>query len=117
MRALSDVETLPNGEEVFTNTTETRLTGLSIHALVLSSLLLLPLLANIPMCVISGIFLFLGRKCMKGNLFLDRIMEIISEKSLLCNTSAFNQLPRKTVLKYLGIQGAALGVIWTLKQR
>lgn len=41
---------------------ETRLTGFCVHALVLGSLALLPQLAKIPMAVVSGIFLYLGRK-------------------------------------------------------
>jgi hypothetical protein len=39
---------------------------------------LLPLLAHIPVPVISGIFLYLGRKMMLGNLFLDRIGQVSS---------------------------------------
>lgn len=41
---------------------ETRATGFCVHALVLGSLALLPHLAKIPMAVVSGIFLYLGRK-------------------------------------------------------
>lgn len=41
---------------------ETRATGFCVHALVLASLALLPQLAKIPMAVVSGIFLYLGRK-------------------------------------------------------
>ncbi|CAM9912680.1 unnamed protein product, partial [Ectocarpus sp. 6 AP-2014] len=41
---------------------ETRLTGFCVHALVLGSLALLPQLGKIPMAVVSGIFLYLGRK-------------------------------------------------------
>lgn len=45
---------------------ETRLTGFCVHALVLGSLALLPQLAKIPMAVVSGIFLYLGRKVCRG---------------------------------------------------
>lgn len=41
---------------------ETRTTGFCVHALVLGSLALLPQLGKIPMAVVSGIFLYLGRK-------------------------------------------------------
>ena len=41
---------------------ETRATGFCVHALVLGSLALLPQLGKIPMAVVSGIFLYLGRK-------------------------------------------------------
>ncbi|CAN0476201.1 unnamed protein product, partial [Scytosiphon promiscuus] len=45
---------------------ETRLTGFCVHVLVLGSLALLPQLAKIPMAVVSGIFLYLGRKVRVG---------------------------------------------------
>lgn len=41
---------------------ETRLSGLVLHSMILSSVLLLPFLKFIPMPVIYGIFLYLGRK-------------------------------------------------------
>ena len=41
---------------------ETRLSGLVLHSMILSSVLLLPFLQYIPMPVIYGIFLYLGRK-------------------------------------------------------
>jgi HCO3- transporter family len=65
-------------QETIDNITETRLTGFVIHGAILGSLLLLPLLAHIPVPVISGIFLYLGRKMMLGNLFLDRIGQVSS---------------------------------------
>lgn len=48
--------------EIIESMHETRLTGFCVHALVLGSLALLPQLAKIPMAVVSGIFLYLGRK-------------------------------------------------------
>ncbi|CAM9579922.1 unnamed protein product, partial [Discosporangium mesarthrocarpum] len=53
---------MPVNTEEIDSVYETRVTGLSIHALVLASLGLLPLLRGIPMAVVSGIFLYLGRK-------------------------------------------------------
>ena len=102
--------------EEFADVIETRLTGFVIHAAILFSLFLLPFLGNIPIPVISGIFLYLGKKMMKGNLFLERLGNIIIEKRLLPKTNIFNQLPTPTVLKYLCVQFLMLALIWVMKQ-
>ena len=102
--------------EEFADVIETRLTGFVIHAAILFSLFLLPFLGNIPIPVISGIFLYLGKKMMKGNLFLERLGNIIIEKRLLPKSNIFNQLPTPTVLKYLCVQFLMLALIWVMKQ-
>jgi hypothetical protein len=107
---------MPSGAETIDNITETRLTGFVIHGAILGSLLLLPLLGHIPVPVISGIFLYLGRKMMTGNLFLDRVGQAIVEERQLPMTNAYRLLPRLTVFKYLIIQTMMVSAIWFLKQ-
>jgi len=108
VRSVADYETISdpvNGvREEVRDVMETRLTGLAIHGMVLSSVLLLPYLGKIPIPVISGIFLYLGRKVMKGNTFLSRIKGSFSDKSLLPEASPFKILGRGPVIKYTGIQ-------------
>ena len=104
------------GNEVFSDVIETRLTGFVIHASILFSLLLLPFLGNIPIPVISGIFLYLGKKMMKGNLFLERLGCTIIEKKLLPKNNIFNLLPTITVMKYLIVKSCMLALIWFMKQ-
>jgi len=117
VRAMSDTTaSTSGGSETFSNMIETRVTGFVIHAAILSSLLLLPALSNIPIPVISGIFLYLGRKLMKGNLLFDRMGQMFIERDLLPANNVYRKLPRFTVAKYVGIQGAMLGIIWYLKQ-
>ena len=116
VRALGETDTMPSGAETIDNITETRVTGFVIHGAILSSLLLLPLLAHIPVPVISGIFLYLGRKMMTGNLFLDRVGQAIVEERQLPMTNAYRLLPRLTVFKYLFIQILMVSAIWFLKQ-
>ncbi len=94
---------------------ETRLTGLGIHALVLSSIGLLPLLRRIPIPVISGIFLYLGRTVMTGNTFLQRIKGAFFDKSMLPEESPFKRLGRTTVNKFTSLQLACLSILWALK--
>ncbi|CAM9850277.1 unnamed protein product, partial [Choristocarpus tenellus] len=84
---------------------ETRVTGLGIHTLVLASLGLLPLLRGIPMPVVSGIFLYLGRKVMNGNGFLCRISELGTDRSLLKeDNSSIKRVGISASLRYTAVQ-------------
>jgi hypothetical protein len=105
----------PDEQQRTTNVMETRLTGLGIHAMVLCSIGLLPLLRRIPTPVISGIFLYLGRTVMTGNTFLQRIKGAFFDKSMLAADSPFKILGRATVNKYTSIQMGCLAVLWCLK--
>ena len=108
----------PPNEQVAINVTETRLSGLLTHCGILCSVLLLPWLGKIPMPVISGIFLFLGRKIMMGNILFDRIGYLFCQKDKLPPKESilFSSLKTKTVAKYVFIQSLVLGLIWYLKQ-
>jgi hypothetical protein len=94
---------------------ETRLSGLILHSMILSSVLLLPFLQYIPMPVIYGIFLYLGRKVMTGNEFLKRIIMVMYDVEKLPSSSAVAILGRRKVLKFVGIQAGCLSTLWILK--
>lgn len=94
---------------------ETRLTGLGIHALVLSSIALLPYLRLIPTPVISGIFLYLGRKVMSGNTFLRRVKGMLADKTMMPADSPYRLLGRGKVNLFTTTQLACLAILWTLK--
>jgi hypothetical protein len=98
-----------------TGVMETRATGLGIHALVLSSVALLPYLRRIPIPVISGIFLYLGRTVMRGNTFLQRIKGLLWDRSMLPEDSVFRLLGRRRVNQFTALQVLCLGILWTLK--
>lgn len=86
---------------------ETRLSGLVLHSMILSSLALLPVLKRIPMPVISGVFLYLGRKVMSGNSFLQRLKVILQDSASLPASSPVKILGRRPVAIYTGIQVSA----------
>eukprot|EP00611_Tribonema_gayanum_P032595 TRINITY_DN982_c0_g1_i2.p1 TRINITY_DN982_c0_g1~~TRINITY_DN982_c0_g1_i2.p1 ORF type:complete len:635 (-),score=144.52 TRINITY_DN982_c0_g1_i2:176-2080(-) len=119
VRAMSTAEIIdsPDGskEEVIKDVVETRVTGFSIHALILASVGMLPVLKRIPMPVVSGIFLYLGRKVMSGNEFLLRIKELCADQSLLKPNSSVKKVGYKTALGYTSVQLGMLGLLWTLK--
>ena len=119
VRAMADIEYIERGqlgkEEVIKQVAETRLTGFTIHALILGSLGLLSTLRCIPMPVVAGIFLYLGRKVMSGNEFLGRIKLLVSDKKQLPEDSVVNRLGAKTVARYVSVQVSMLALLWTLK--
>lgn len=66
--------------------------------------------------VISGIFLFLGQKLTGGNLYLERMGQVLDEKRLLPSTSAFRQVGAGAMARFLALQSSLLALIWALKQ-
>ena len=59
------------------------MTGFGVHAAILASALMLPLLKSVPVAVVSGVFLYLGKKVMSGNQFLKRCKTVFLEAGLL----------------------------------
>jgi hypothetical protein len=116
VKALTDSEYNPETEEIeIVDVTETRLTGFVVHALLASSLLLLPVIRLIPIPVVSGVFLFLGRKLMSGNSFLQRIRDTFVEKERLLEDNPIRMLGRKRTAVFTGIQILCLMGLWTFK--
>jgi len=95
---------------------ETRTTGFIIHALIAGTILLLPKLRYVPIPVVSGVFLFLGRKLMSGNTFLQRIPDAFAEQKRLPPEHPINTLGRKRMNLFTSIQVACLALLWTFKQ-
>mmetsp|Transcript_28185 Transcript_28185/g.53330 ORF Transcript_28185/g.53330 Transcript_28185/m.53330 type:complete len:373 (+) Transcript_28185:1299-2417(+) len=96
--------------------TETRVTGFTIHALLASTILLLPLIKKIPIPVVSGVFLFLGRKLMTGNKFFKRITDAFAEAKRLPDDNPIHLLGRKKMNVYTGVQVLCLIGLFGFKQ-
>ena len=117
VRALTETKFNPETEEIeIVDVTETRLTGFVIHALIACSLLLLPVIQKVPIPVVSGVFLFLGRKLMSGNSFLQRIRDVFVEKDRLPADHPMTLLGRKRMGVFTIIQVLCLAGLWTFKQ-
>lgn len=99
-----------------TEVTETRFTGFVIHAMLASTILLLPLIKKIPIPVVSGVFLFLGRKLMTGNTFFKRVTDSIAERSRLPDKHPIFLLGRKKMNAYTGVQVLCLLGLFGFKQ-
>jgi hypothetical protein len=104
------------GELEIDKVVETRTTGFIIHAMLAATIRLLPLLRYLPIPVVSGVFLFLGRKLMTGNTFLRRILDSISEKSRLGPEHPIHILGRKKMNMFTALQACCLAGLWQFKQ-
>jgi len=117
VRAMTEKKFNEETEEVeIVDVTETRLTGFVIHALIASTLGLLPLLRFVPIPVVSGVFLFLGRKLMTGNSFFNRIKDSVAEKARLPEDHPIHVVGRKKMNIFTVIQIACLIGLWSFKQ-
>ena len=104
------------GEPEVVSVTETRLTGFVVHTLIAGSVFLLPLLQFVPIPVVSGVFLFLGRKLMSGNSFLQRIRDMFVEKSRLPEEHPIRYIGRRKTNLFTITQIACLMGLWAFKQ-
>lgn len=117
IKALTETQfNTTSGEVEIVEVTETRVTGFTIHAMITSTLLLLPMLKYVPIPVVSGVFLFLGRKLMSGNSFFQRIRDSLAEKSRLADDHPIYVLGRKRMNWFTVLQIACLVGLWTFKQ-
>lgn len=114
VRALAEMETR-NGKESIVSVQENRLTAFVVHAGILSSLFLLPVVKRIPMAVISGLFLFLGANMSRGIEFLGRIRYLFMDPSLYPKDSPMKQTPVRYVHGFTLLQVACLTMLWGLK--
>lgn len=117
VRSLGQVQVSDEtGQEQITDVLENRVSGFVTHALIALSIFAVPLLSQIPVPVITGLFLFLGRKLMKSNLLFERLEGVVQQKNLLPRSNIYRRLEFSTIGKYLSIQSLMLGLIWVLKR-
>ena len=105
-----------SGDMVIDKVCETRSTGFAIHAMLGATIYLLPLLTYLPIPVVSGVFLYLGRKLMTGNEFLKRIVDSCAETGRLPQEHPIHILGRKKMNAFTIIQMFSLAGLWAFKQ-
>ena len=94
---------------------ENRVSGLAIHALIASSILLLPLIKAIPMEVLFGLFLFMGFSTLNGTDLFNRVRLWITDSKLYPQSHYVNKVPLRVIHLFTFIQVASLGLLWVLK--
>jgi solute carrier family 4 (anion exchanger) protein 1 len=119
VKSLSDTSVDPDtGREKVDKITETRWTPLILNILIGFSIISLkPVLAQIPMCVLNGLFFYLGLSAMKGNEFLERVsMVMITDASKMPKNHPLTSSVSLPVLKkFTMMQLACLAVMWWVK--
>jgi hypothetical protein len=117
VRAMTDTRfNEETGEVEIVDVTETRVTGFAVHALITATLGLLPLLGFVPIPVVAGVFLFLGRKLMTGNSFLQRMRDTFVQKTRLPADHPILSIGRKKTILFTITQVLCLFGLWTFKQ-
>ena len=120
VKSLSDTAKDPaTGVEKVTNVTETRWTPLVLNLLIgLSIVCLKPVLAQIPMCVLSGLFFYLGLAAMRGNEFLERVgMTLITDPEQMPKSHPLvsGGVKLDVLKKFTIMQIVCLGIMWWVK--
>jgi len=103
-------------EPEIVSVTETRLTGFLVHAFLASTVALLPLLSFVPIPVVAGTFLFLGRKLMSGNSFLQRVRDSFVEVNRLPDDHPIRFIGRQKTNIFTLTQVMCLMGLWFFKQ-
>lgn len=116
IQALAEVE-VRNGKAKIVSVLENRLTPFLVHTGILVSLFLLSLVKQIPMAVVSGLFLFLGTSMLNNNEFLSRIRYIFMDPNLYPDDSPMRakKIPAKQVHAFTALQVSCLALLWILK--
>jgi len=97
---------------------EQRVSGFAIHALILAAILVgRAQLAQIPLAVLSGLFLYLGTSSLRGNQLYERLklVTVVDPRKKPPTAQFCADLPRRTVRKYTSLQMACLAALWLLK--
>ena len=125
VRSLNHVRSLATTEEVVDSTgrahthilhvRENRITGIMIHLLIGLSLFLLPYMKFIPLCVLFGLFLYMGVVSMKGNQFFERLSLWATDPALYPKQHYVRRVPSKTMHLFTLIQLICLAVLWVVK--
>ena len=125
VRSLNHLRSLASIEEVVTfagdrrdriiHVRENRVSAVAIHLLVGLSLLLLPLLKQIPLAVLYGLFLYMGIVSMRGNQLFERLSLWPMDQNLYPSTHYIRQVPLTTIHKFTLLQMICLIVLWVVK--
>ena len=118
VRSLADMKVTetPKGKvEEIASVRENRISGLMVHALILTSLFFLGIVALIPMPVLFGLFLYMGVASLAGNQFFERMTLWFKDPHLYPDAHYLNVVPNKIVHQFTVIQSLCFVVLWVLK--
>ncbi|XP_012539974.1 sodium-driven chloride bicarbonate exchanger isoform X5 [Monomorium pharaonis] len=105
----------PGEKPQFLGVREQRVTHILIFLMIGCSVLLTPMLRNIPMPVLFGVFLYMGAASLKGLQFFDRILIMLMPVKYQPDYMFLRQVPLKRVHMFTAIQLTCLACLWLIK--
>ncbi|XP_011703363.1 PREDICTED: sodium-driven chloride bicarbonate exchanger isoform X4 [Wasmannia auropunctata] len=105
----------PGEKPQFLGVREQRVTHILIFLMIGCSVLLTPMLRNIPMPVLFGVFLYMGVASLKGLQFFDRILIMLMPVKYQPDYMFLRQVPLKRVHMFTAIQLTCLICLWLIK--
>jgi len=119
LRSLGEYEVKPEtGEVEFTGVVEQRMSGLLIHSLIGGSVLFCrPLLRQVPVAVLTGLFLYLGVSSISTTEMFDRCRLFLSDNKDVNKASPWwinGQLVKAKM--FTAVQMVMLAAMWAVKE-
>lgn len=105
----------PGEKPQFLGVREQRVTHVLIFLMIGCSVFLTPMLRNIPMPVLFGVFLYMGVASLKGLQFFDRILIMLMPVKYQPDYMFLRQVPLKRVHMFTVIQLTCLACLWIIK--
>ncbi|XP_070523964.1 electroneutral sodium bicarbonate exchanger 1 isoform X8 [Cardiocondyla obscurior] len=105
----------PGEKPQFLGVREQRVTHILIFLMIGCSVLLTPMLRNIPMPVLFGVFLYMGVASLKGLQFFDRILIMLMPVKYQPDYMFLRQVPLKRVHMFTAMQLTCLICLWLIK--
>jgi hypothetical protein len=111
VRALS----LHDREGRIVGAVENRVSPLLVHALIGLSLLAIPILRQIPMSALYGLFLYMGVTSMTGNQLFERLRLWITDPKLYPDVHYVRRVPLRVIHAFTAVQALCLAGLWVVK--
>ncbi|XP_048487153.1 sodium bicarbonate cotransporter 3 isoform X3 [Plutella xylostella] len=105
----------PGEKPRFLGVREQRVTHILIFLMIGCSVVLTPVLRNIPMPVLFGVFLYMGVASLKGLQFFDRILIMFMPQKYQPDHMFLRQVPIRRVHIFTAIQLTCLVCLWVIK--
>ncbi|KAL0274169.1 UNVERIFIED_CONTAM: hypothetical protein PYX00_006656 [Menopon gallinae] len=105
----------PGEKPQFLGVREQRVTHILIFLMIGLSVVLTPVLSNIPMPVLFGVFLYMGVASLKGLQFFDRILIMFMPVKYQPDYMFLRQVPLRRVHLFTIIQLICLIALWIIK--
>lgn len=117
VRSLNHVKSLVIEEDgQIVGVVENRLSNLAVHILLgIALFLFLPVLGQVPMAVLFGMFIFMGVGTLGGNQFVERLRLWILDPERYPPLHYFRVVPAPVVHSFTAVQLACLAVLWFVK--